>query len=85
MKYFIIYILCFEELKLKQRKGIISSETIILCVEDPEKPIGSGGATLNALLIVAEALSARKKFRVVFFSLPFKINHFCQAIGKFNI
>ena len=31
---------------------------------DPEAPIGSGGATLNALYTVAEALSAKKKYRV---------------------
>ncbi len=30
-----------------------------MSIEDPESPIGSGGATLNALNIVAEALSAR--------------------------
>ena len=56
--------LYIKELKLRQKKGLIDKETLIICIEDPEKPIGSGGATLNALQIVAEALSARKKYRV---------------------
>jgi fucokinase len=51
-------------LKLRQEKGQIDKECMILCVEDPEKPVGSGGATLNSLLIIAETLSAKKKFRV---------------------
>lgn len=54
----------FKELELKQKKGLIDSESLIICIEDPEKPIGSGGATLNALLIVAEAFSTREKSRV---------------------
>ena len=49
---------------MKQEKGLIDNDSLIICVEDPEEPIGSGGATLNALLVVAEALSARKKYRV---------------------
>ena len=53
-----------KELKLRQEKGQIDKECMILCVEDPEKPVGSGGATLNSLLIIAETLSAKKKFRV---------------------
>lgn len=53
-------------MKLKQDKGIIDNESLIICIEDPEKPIGSGGATLNALLSVAEALSARKKIKWFF-------------------
>lgn len=57
---------CLVELKLRQDKGLIDNDSLIICVEDPEKPIGSGGATLNALLVVAEALSARKKYRVGF-------------------
>lgn len=63
----------FQELKLRQDKGIIDSESLIICIEDPEKPIGSGGATLNALLILAENLSARKKYRVGFNFKIFKI------------
>lgn len=55
-----------KELKLRQEKNLIDHESLLFCIEDPEKPVGSGGATLNALLIVAEALSARKKYRVGF-------------------
>lgn len=53
-----------QELRLRQEKGFISKDTLLLSIEDPESPIGSGGATLNAIHIVAEALSARNKFKV---------------------
>jgi len=36
----------------------------VISIEDPEEPIGSGGATLNALYTIAEALSAKKSYRV---------------------
>ena len=48
----------FKELEFRQEKGYISKSTLILCVEDPHVKVGSGGATLNALLVVAEHLSA---------------------------
>lgn len=65
----------FEELKLRQEKGLINNDTLIICVEDPEKPIGSGGATLNALLLVAEALSAQKKYKV-------NIKNYSEVFGR---
>ena len=34
-------------------------ETLLLTASDPEERLGSGGATLNALLVAAEHLSAR--------------------------
>ena len=37
---------------------------MILSLEDPKARVGSGGATLNALLIVAEHLSAKAGFGV---------------------
>lgn len=37
----------------------------MLTVEDPKDHVGSGGATLNALLVIAEHLSARKGYTVV--------------------
>jgi fucokinase len=49
---------------LKQQKGLIDKESLILCIEDPQEPIGSGGATLNAILAVTEALSAKLKLKV---------------------
>ncbi|XP_078608481.1 L-fucose kinase-like isoform X1 [Branchiostoma floridae x Branchiostoma japonicum] len=54
-----------DELTLRQRKGLIPADTLLLTVEDPKAHVGSGGATLNALLIVAEHLSARSHFTVV--------------------
>jgi fucokinase len=56
--------LFYQELKLRQDKGLISKGCLLLSIEDPESPIGSGGATLNALNIVAEALSARNNYKM---------------------
>ncbi|CAF0975030.1 unnamed protein product [Brachionus calyciflorus] len=53
-----------KELELKKKKNLIDQETLIICIEDPERPIGSGGATLNALLVVSEALCAKKKLKL---------------------
>ena len=36
----------------------------MLALEDPRGGVGSGGATLNALLVVTEHLSAKAGFQV---------------------
>ena len=53
--------------KLQRRKqlGYLPQDLIILCIEDPQDGIGSGGATLNALLTLTEHLSAQHGFTVV--------------------
>eukprot|EP00794_Sanderia_malayensis_P016014 gene16014-17631_t len=57
---------CFlKELKVRQKKGYISKSTLLLSVEDPRCKVGSGGASLNALLIVSEHLSAMSGYTVV--------------------
>lgn len=49
-----------KEMLFRQKRGLIPQETAILTVADPVGVrIGSGGATLNALLAAAEDLSAR--------------------------
>jgi fucokinase len=48
-----------KELKIRQKLGFIEKGTLLLTVEDPKPNIGSGSATLNALLCVAERLAAR--------------------------
>uniref|UniRef100_UPI00398EB101 L-fucose kinase isoform X2 n=1 Tax=Pristiophorus japonicus TaxID=55135 RepID=UPI00398EB101 len=48
-----------RELEIRQQKGSIAPGVVLLTVEDPEAHVGSGGATLNALLVAAEHLSAR--------------------------
>lgn len=49
-----------QELLLRQRRGLIPNETLCLSVPDPASVrVGSGGATLNALVAVSEYLSAR--------------------------
>lgn len=52
------------ELEIRQKREQIPTRTLLLAVEDPEVHVGSGGATLNALLVVAEHLSARAGFTV---------------------
>ena len=59
-------------MKLRQKKGLINKECLLLSIEDPGAPIGSGGATLNALQIVAETLSAKKKCKVCYFIFLYK-------------
>ncbi|XP_006878926.1 PREDICTED: L-fucose kinase [Elephantulus edwardii] len=54
-----------KELEIRQKREQIPSGTLLLTVEDPEMRVGSGGATLNALLVAAEHLSARAGFTVV--------------------
>ncbi|XP_072169191.1 L-fucose kinase-like [Diadema setosum] len=54
-----------EELDLRQKKGHIGANTLLLTVEDPLFRVGSGGATLNALLVIAEHLSQQQGYSVV--------------------
>uniref|UniRef100_A0A7M4E1V4 Fucose kinase n=1 Tax=Crocodylus porosus TaxID=8502 RepID=A0A7M4E1V4_CROPO len=54
-----------KELESRQRRGVLDPRTILLTVEDPTAHVGSGGATLNALLVAAEHLSARAGYTVV--------------------
>ncbi|KAK1330581.1 hypothetical protein QTO34_010776, partial [Cnephaeus nilssonii] len=54
-----------KELEVRQKREQIPAGTLLLAVEDPERRVGSGGATLNALLVAAEHLSARAGFTVV--------------------
>ncbi|KAM6223797.1 L-fucose kinase [Rhynchocyon petersi] len=53
------------ELEVRQKREQIPKGTLLLAVEDPEIRMGSGGATLNALLVAAEHLSARAGHTVV--------------------
>ncbi|XP_063801940.1 L-fucose kinase isoform X2 [Pseudophryne corroboree] len=54
-----------RELEIRQRRGVLPPGTLILTVEDPQAHVGSGGATLNALLVATEHLSARAGYTVV--------------------
>ncbi|KAF6026786.1 FUK [Bugula neritina] len=54
-----------RELKARQSKGLIDKDTLTLVIDDPVKGIGSGGATLNALLVIAENLAAQAGYTVV--------------------
>uniref|UniRef100_A0A3B4APC6 L-fucose kinase n=1 Tax=Periophthalmus magnuspinnatus TaxID=409849 RepID=A0A3B4APC6_9GOBI len=48
-----------RELELRQERGSLSPGALVLTVRDRQEPLGSGGATLNALLVAAEHLSNR--------------------------
>ena len=52
------------ELQIRQKLGSIEKDTLLLTVEDPKPNIGSGSATLNALLCVAERLAAKRGLTV---------------------
>ncbi|XP_074533055.1 L-fucose kinase [Halichoeres trimaculatus] len=54
-----------RELELRQQRGSISQGALVLTVRDRQEPVGSGGATLNALLVAAEHLSSRAGHTVV--------------------
>lgn len=51
--------MCVSELELRQQRGSLSAGALVLTVQDRQEPLGSGGATLNALLVAAEHLSSR--------------------------
>ncbi|XP_030437400.1 L-fucose kinase isoform X1 [Gopherus evgoodei] len=54
-----------KELEIRWRRGALGPHPLLLTVEDPAACVGSGGATLNALLVAAEHLSARVGCTVV--------------------
>ncbi|MCI4382100.1 hypothetical protein PGIGA_G00259750 [Pangasianodon gigas] len=54
-----------RELEMRQQRGILPPGALLLTVPDPQEHVGSGGATLNALLVAAEHLSARAGYTVV--------------------
>uniref|UniRef100_A0A3P8RT08 L-fucose kinase n=1 Tax=Amphiprion percula TaxID=161767 RepID=A0A3P8RT08_AMPPE len=54
-----------RELELRQQRGVLPQGALVLTVRDRQEPLGSGGATLNALLVAAEHLSSRAGHTVV--------------------
>ncbi|MGH0118427.1 UNVERIFIED_CONTAM: hypothetical protein FKN15_023363 [Acipenser sinensis] len=54
-----------RELESRQRRGSVPKGALLLTVADPQAMVGSGGATLNALLVAAEHLSARGGHTVI--------------------
>eukprot|EP00043_Microstomoeca_roanoka_P014311 m.141571 g.141571 ORF g.141571 m.141571 type:complete len:1080 (+) comp15983_c0_seq1:70-3309(+) len=53
------------ELEKRREAGVIRKSTVLVAADDPKFKIGSGGATINALLMVTEMLSAQSGFTVV--------------------
>lgn len=54
-----------RELELRQQRGSFPQDVLLTTVADRQEPLGSGGATLNALLVAAEHLSNRAGHTVV--------------------
>ncbi|XP_056009006.1 L-fucose kinase-like isoform X1 [Ostrea edulis] len=54
-----------KELELRQAKGYIGKDVIVLTVEDPKSYVGSGGATINALVTITEYISAQQGHSVI--------------------
>ena len=52
------------ELQIRQKKGLLDHDTFLLAVDDPKPNIGSGSATLNAVLCVGEYLAAKEGMTV---------------------
>ena len=52
------------ELLIRQQKRLICARAAILAVDDPKPNIGSGSATLNALISVTEWLAAQEGHKV---------------------
>lgn len=52
------------EINYLKKKGRIPDTLCVLTVEDPAKNIGSGAATLNALLVATEHLSVKQNYMV---------------------
>ena len=67
------------ELHIRQGKGLLSSSTVLLAVDDPRHNIGSGSATLNALLCVTEYLAAQNNEKVSAASYCALDDHVCKA------
>ena len=54
-----------KELELMKKYGSISTETTTVAIADPQPNIGSGGATINAVLVISEMLSAKEGYHTL--------------------
>lgn len=56
---------------------------LVLTLEDPKARVGSGGATVNALLVVTEHLSAKAGYEVSFYKLILTKLYYIVCITQF--
>ncbi|GFY70639.1 l-fucose kinase [Trichonephila inaurata madagascariensis] len=54
-----------REIEFLKKKGRIPDFVAVLTIEDPAKNLGSGAATVNALLVAVEYLSAKQNYMVL--------------------
>jgi len=71
-----------KELEIHQSKGFINKDVLLLTLEDPKARVGSGGATVNALLVVAEHLSAKAGFETLTLSVFDDANILIMHMGR---
>ena len=68
-----------EELTILKEQKLINPELLCLVLEDPSGTVGSGGATLNALLVTVEKLcSIQGHLAVRFLKLKYNKNESTQ-------
>lgn len=66
-------LIIYVEIEFLRKKNRIPESVTILTIEDPAKNLGSGAATLNALLVATEYLSAKRNYMVYVILHPWKI------------
>ena len=74
-----------EELGLLQKQDLLESCLQCIVLEDPVGTVGSGGATLNALLVIVERLSHLKGHTTVFAFNFFKIVFYIFLLTDFSL
>nr|XP_058947524.1 L-fucose kinase-like [Pocillopora verrucosa] len=71
-----------KELEIHQNKGFLDKDVLLLTLEDPKARIGSGGATINALLVVTEHLSAKAGYETLTLSVLENANILIMHMGR---
>ncbi|KAM7427970.1 hypothetical protein ABFA07_020984 [Porites harrisoni] len=71
-----------KELEIHQNKGFIDKDVLLLTLEDPKARVGSGGATVNALLVVTEHLSAKAGYETLNLSVLENANILIMHMGR---
>ena len=80
--FLILFPFLQQELEARQKKGLIDKNILLLTVEDPKARVGSGGATLNALYVVAEYLGAKLGHTIVTTDILQKANIILIHMGR---
>lgn len=71
-----------KELEIHQSKGFFDKDVLLLTLEDPKARVGSGGASVNSLLVVAEHLSAKAGYETLTLSVLDNANILIMHMGR---